>query len=326
MQARKLELVHFQLTRLCNLHCWFCGQWGEHGAFRESRGQAMTTDDWLAVIDSLAQGAQRDGAWPSVILWGGEPLLSESFEPVVKRLHALGAPLGMVTNGTLIDRHAALCREAFQQIYISVDGVPAVHDAIRGQGMFARVRDNLRLLRGGRAKITLMSVTTPELDRALPETLAAFEALQPDKVLLQARIGLQAGEVSAYQSWMRACFGQEAAGIAAWTVEEPLQPHPKAWYEAQLTQQPFPVQYLPHGREAARPFCLSPYRHAHVGWDGRVGFCTDFVDFSLGNVHETPLPELFASDLADRFAREVEAGHCATCAHCSWLNSETFGL
>ncbi len=304
MQARKLELVHFQLTRLCNLHCWFCGQWGEHGAFRENHGSAMTTDDWMGVIDSLAPGAQRDGQWPSIILWGGEPLLSESFAPVVRRLHALGVPLGMVTNGTLIDRHVALCREAFQQIYISIDGVPEVHDAIRGQGMFARVRDNLQLLRGGRAKITLMSVATPELNRTLPETLAAFAPLQPDRVLLQARIGLQAGEVHAYKNWMRTCFGQEA----------------------RLTAQPFPVEYLPHGRETARPFCLSPCRHAHVGWDGRVGFCTDFVDFSLGNVRETPLPELFASELADRFAREVEAGHCVTCEHCSWRNTETFAL
>lgn len=326
MQERKLELVHFQLTRRCNLHCWFCGQWGEHGAFRENCGQAMTTDDWMRVIDSLEQVAQRDGNWPSVILWGGEPLLSESFEPVAKRLHALGAPLGMVTNGTLIDHHVALCREAFQQIYVSIDGVPEVHDAIRGQGMFARVSDNLRLLRGGKAKITLMSVTTPELLQTLPETLVTFEQLHPDEVLLQARIGLQADEVSAYQSWMRASFGQEATNIASWTIDEPLHPLPKVWYEERLTAQPFSVKYLPHGSETARPFCLSPYRHAHVGWDGKVGFCTDFIDFSLGNVRETPLPELFESELAKHFASEAEAGHCITCEHCSWRNTETFGL
>ena len=29
---------------------------------------------------------------------------------------------------------------------------------------------------------------------------------------------------------------------------------------------------------------------------------------------------------ASRFADEVRLGHCATCEHCSWRNSETFRL
>lgn len=32
--VRRLELVHFQLTRRCNLHCWFCGQQAETAPLR----------------------------------------------------------------------------------------------------------------------------------------------------------------------------------------------------------------------------------------------------------------------------------------------------
>ena len=326
MPARVLELVHFQLTGRCNLRCWFCGQWGENGAFRAKSGQEMTTADWMRVIDTLEAQSVSGNRFPSVVLWGGEPMLSESFEPVTRRLHALGAPLGMVTNGTLLARHEQLCREAFKQIYVSVDGLPAVHDAIRGQGVFAAVSDNLRRLRGGAAKITLMSVVTPALLATLPETLDAFEALQPDEVLLQARIGLQAEEADAYRAWMRATFRQEARDIAAWEIDKPLEPMPEGWDTTLLPKHSFTVRYLPHGDAAAQPYCLSPYRHAHIAWNGAVGFCTDFSDFTLGDVRVTPLHELFGSALASRFADEVRLGHCATCEHCSWRNSETFRL
>ena len=327
MPARTLEMVHLQLTKRCNLHCWFCGQWGEHGAFQGKAGNAMTTEDWLRVVESLRE-AEHGGAFPSVTLWGGEPLLSESFEPVARRLWELGAPMGLVTNGTLLDRHLPLCREAFRQIYISLDGLPAVHDAIRGPGVYAKVSENLKQLRGGAAKITLMSVLTPELARTLPETLAAFETLQPDEVLLQTRIGLQPAEISNYRHWLQTTFGQEAKDIDAWSVDGPMPPLPEAWQDALVSGRhyPFTVRYLPHGGETSRPYCLSPFRHAHISWNGAVGFCTDFSDFTLGDVRKTPLAELFNSELAQRFADEVQNGRCVTCNHCSWRNSETFAL
>ena len=328
MPIRKLEMVHFQLTKRCNLHCWFCGQWGEHGAFQHQQGFAMTTEDWMRVVDSIQTQQERLGEYSSVTLWGGEPLLSESFEPVATRLHAMGVPLGLVTNGTLLHKHMELCRTAFKHIYVSVDGLPSVHDAIRGQGVYAKVSENLQMLSGGKAKLTLMSVLTPELAQMLPETLAAFEALHPDEVLLQSRIGLMANELNAYQQWMREIFGQDAKDIGAWAIDKTMPTLPENWQAGLLSKggYPFTVQYLPHGSAASRPFCLSPYRHAHISWNGSVGFCTDFTDFSLGDVRQSTLTALFESSLAERFADEVRQGHCATCEHCSWRNSDSFCL
>lgn len=327
MPVRKLEMVHFQLTKRCNLHCWFCGQWGEHGAFRGKAGQAMTTEDWLNVVDSLQAEADKGSEMPAVMLWGGEPLLSESFAPVVQRLHAAGAPLGMVTNGTLLDSQLFLCQTAFKRIYVSIDGLPEVHDAIRGQGVYAKVSENLRKLKSsGEVKVTLMSVLTPELAQALPETLKAFEGLQPDEVLLQTRIGLTEQEIQHYRQWMMSAFGQEVADISSWQLDAPLPPLPLSFQPDRLPQCSFPVRVMPHGKDALRAYCLSPLRHAHIAWNGQVGFCTDFTDFTLGDVRETSLPQLFASPLAQRFASEVQAGNCATCEHCSWRNSADFSL
>lgn len=326
--VRRLELVHFQLTRRCNLRCWFCGQQAENSTFSGRTGGELSLEDWLAVIDELEEVRRETGSAPSVILWGGEPLVSPNFEPVAEALARRGFPLGMVTNGTLLDRHLPLCREAFRQIYVSLDGTPAMHNAVRGADVYEKVAENLALLRGGQAKITIMSVMTDEAPLHLEQILDGFARLGPDEVLLQEMIALSPAEAQDYRSWLSGSFDLPAPGIAAWVGGEPARRMPHQWYEDWLARHPypFPVRHLPHGAQSARAFCLSPSRHLHVAWDGEVGFCTDFTDFSLGNVRNTSLRQLFASERAERFAREVRQGKCSACEHCSWKNSETFAL
>lgn len=325
---RILELVHFQITRKCNLHCWFCGQWGEHGAFAGKTGQELSLKEWLAVADELEALGRRTGRYPSIILWGGEPAVSPLFEPLAETLAKRGFPLGLVTNGTLLGRHVSLCREAFRQIYVSLDGTPRLHNAVRGPGVYERVADNLALLRGGRAKITLMTVMTAEARGCLKEILDGFKLLEPDEVLLQERISLSPEEAKAYGFWLREVFSQPAEDIGSWVSGKEEEPASHRWYEEWLAKNPYPfsVRHLPHGDQAFRSFCLSPWRHLHVSWDGSVGFCTDFTDFRLGSVRSASLTELFSSDRAQAFRGSVREGRCAACQHCSWKNSETFGL
>ena len=326
--VRRLELVHFQLTRRCNLHCWFCGQQAENSTFAGRTGGELSLEEWQGVIEDLEEVRQKTGASPSVILWGGEPLVSPHFAPVAEELARRGFPLGMVTNGTLLDRYSSLCREVFRQIYVSLDGTPAVHDAVRGAGVYEKVAENLALVRGGKARITIMSVMTDEAPAQLERMLDGFALLEPDEVLLQEMIALSPGEAQAYRSWLLDSFDLPAPGIAAWVGGEPARRMPHQWYEEWIARHPypFPVRHLPHGAQALRPFCLSPCRHLHVAWDGEVGFCTDFTDFTLGNERDASLQQLFTSERAERFARQVRQGQCAACEHCSWKNSETFGL
>ena len=87
----------------------------------------------------------------------------------------------------------------------------------------------------------------------------------------------------------------------------------------------FKVRYLPHVRsgEIVRP-CLSPWRHLHIMWNGETSFCTDFTDFSMGNVREQPLEALFRGEQAEKFRKLVENGRNPSCRHCSWGDKEDF--
>ena len=50
---KRIEKVHFQITKQCNLRCPFCGQWGERGFFAKANGASLSIEDWLAVAKEL---------------------------------------------------------------------------------------------------------------------------------------------------------------------------------------------------------------------------------------------------------------------------------
>ena len=328
MPSLRLEMVHLQLTRRCNLNCWFCGQrktsWDSAKACKE-----LTVDEWLGVIDQLDEYARESGCRPSVMIWGGEAALSPAFVPVVRRLAASGYRLGMVTNGTLLERDAELIRSSFEKLYLSIDGDEELHDEIRGRGVYRKAAENLRLLKENGPKRVIMTVLTPAVAERLPEILEAFSALEPDEVILQERIFLEPGEVRQYREWMKSSFQAEAANIGAWLgTEEDTRERSRLRESCQAKLHglslPYTLTYLPHLPARAQPFCRSPFRHLHITWNGQTSFCTDFTDFSCGSVRETPVARLFTNARADAFRREVLKGRCVTCGHCSWRYKESF--
>ncbi|MDR0406181.1 MAG: radical SAM protein [Clostridiales bacterium] len=276
------ELVHFQITRGCNLRCWFCGQWGREGFFSDAKGAEMTLEEWKRVAAPL------NPACTGVILWGGEPLTSPFFAELAEHLSTRGFPLGLVTNGTLIHRHADLIREKFKTVYVSLDGTREIHDAIRGDGVFDAVCGNLR----GLNNVVINTVVSTELVPVIADFMKLLEQFKPREVLLQQMIP--------YTS------DGGAPDLR----------------RLQLPATPFPARVIPHG-DAGTP-CRSPFRHAHVTWNGEVMFCTDFYDFSAGNARNGGILEIWQNEEAERFRRRVISGENPNCAHCSWRSCETF--
>lgn len=324
----RLDLVHMQLTRKCNLNCWFCGQKNFKLYKADETDAYMNLNDWKRVINSLADYRDKTGIRPSIMLWGGEPLLYKDFEEIVLYIHKLKFPLGMVTNGTLLDKYRDLCKLAFDRIYISVDGPAEIHDAIRGQGVYEKVKENMLCLKGGPVLVN-MAVLTSKVRKCIKWLLDSFTLLQPDEVILQEMIGLNKEEITNYKSWLFDAFGLKAVEIDAWESDiyyDPVRQKNECLSQIENLSYPFKIIYLPHGTEARNKFCLSPFRHVSIQWNGEVSFCTDFTDFSAGNVKKADIQVIFKSKMADKFRREVEQGKCITCNHCSWKNNTEFNL
>lgn len=115
-----LRLLVLSVSGRCDQRCLHCAIW--QGA--DERG--LTLPERLRVADeALAAGARE------ALLTGGEPLLSADLWPVADRLRAGGARLMLATNGMLLDRYAGRVAALFDEVYLSLDGVRATHDAAR---------------------------------------------------------------------------------------------------------------------------------------------------------------------------------------------------
>lgn len=320
----RLEQVHLQITRNCNLRCWFCGQWGRHGFFSDASGREMQLENWMKVIDELVEYRAQSGISPFVMVWGGEPLVSPYFDTIVETLHEKEFRVGMVTNGVLIDRHAEVIDRAVDLVFLSLDGPRQIHDAIRGQGVFEAVLSNIALLK--KSRITVMSVVTPALLPVLPEFLEILNGTNIHELLLQDMIGLTSDEVRAYKEMMMTQFGQDARNIESWENNGQLHFHEEVdaiLAKTDLNALHYRLETRRHNLPG-NPHCLSPFRHAHVTWNGDVTYCTDFYDFQAGNVKDEPLLSIFGNERSDAWRRLIAQGKCPTCAHCSWKNNTDY--
>ncbi len=321
----KIELIHFQITKNCNLRCWFCGQWGRKGFFADADRPPLDFKDWSGIVEQLADYRVKTGISPDIMLWGGEPLLCPFFEKLVHLLRRNHFELGIVTNGTMIDKYAQLLKKEFRHIYVSIDGDRETHDKIRGRGVFDKVSENLKLLYGGNAVISIMTVISQDNLDILSTLPNVFDGLTCDEIILQDMIALTHKEAEEYKRWMKECFGINATEIDSWVNENADETRKRKVLDRTLAKEcSKKLIYLPHGK--APSHCKSPFSHIHIAWNGNVMYCTDFYDFSAGNVKKERLMEIFENQLSEKFREEIKKEHCVTCRHCSWKNNENFKI
>jgi AdoMet-dependent heme synthase len=130
--------LQWHLTALCTNRCAHC--------YHEDYGTGGLAEDQLfAIADHFDEALDAWGRTGKVALTGGEPLIiKETTLAVSERLLAGHTDrIDILTNGTLVthevlDQLGALGPGA-RHIQLSIDGTQQTHDAIRGEGDFARV-------------------------------------------------------------------------------------------------------------------------------------------------------------------------------------------
>ncbi|MBK7758791.1 MAG: radical SAM protein, partial [Deltaproteobacteria bacterium] len=121
------------INRGCNLRCAFCDLW--------DRGQNMPLPQVLSLLDEAVAIGTR-----TLVITGGEPFLHPQLFDVVRAAKARGLSVNITTNGTLIDRRwAELSQSRPDSLSMSLDGLEATHDHLRGKlGAFKLTVNALR--------------------------------------------------------------------------------------------------------------------------------------------------------------------------------------
>ena len=139
-------------TSACNLHCTGC--------WAAEYGPRMRLD--LGTMDSIIRQGKALGTH-MYIYTGGEPLMRKADLMTLCRRHPDCEFLAF-TNGTLIDE--AFCQEMLQVKNfvpaISLEGFSAANDSRRGQGVFDRVQQAMKLLRSHRLPFGISTCYTSQ--------------------------------------------------------------------------------------------------------------------------------------------------------------------
>lgn len=116
----ELPILLLNLHTLCNCRCVMCDIW------RRETGLALS----VAELERH-RGSMRVLGVRQVVLTGGEPLLNRELEAICGLLHDLDIHVTLLTTGMLLSAKASLVANSVDDIIVSLDGPPQVHNAIR---------------------------------------------------------------------------------------------------------------------------------------------------------------------------------------------------
>ena len=174
-KSSQVKALCLHISHDCNLRCKYC--FADEGAYHAVR-EVMSFETAKAAVDFLI----RESGNRQILemdFFGGEPLMNFSvLKDTVAYAKAEGEKHGKkflfttTTNGLLLDdEKIAYLNEEMENVVLSLDGRPEVHDAVRktvnGKGSYAAVIENVKKfvrLRGDKHYYVRGTFTAKNLD------------------------------------------------------------------------------------------------------------------------------------------------------------------
>ena len=301
----------------CNCRCVMCDIW----RIREVR--EITQRDLEPHLASLSALKVK---W--IVFSGGEPLMHSDLPSLCRFCRQQGIRLTLLTAGLLLDRHAESVAEWMDDVIVSIDGPPEVHDRIRAvPGAYRKLQQGVDTLRRLRADMPVHGRCTVQKENycdlrntvqiahelnlnslsflAADVTSTAFNRTERWPVGRQDGIALGVSEVDALELEVEALIdGYQADIESGFVVERPdklrrLVLH----FRAHLGQ-----------TEAVAPRCNAPWVSSVIGADGTVRPC--FFHDPIGNIHDRSLADVLNSDEAIKFRQNLNVSSNPICRSC----------
>ncbi len=154
--------LQWHLTSACGQRCAHC--------YDDDPRKALGLAAAERILDDLTVFCERRDIAGQVTFTGGDPLLHPEFMAIWRAAAARGLSLGILGNPAPREQVEALIEVRRPRVWqVSLEGLEATHDAVRGAGSFARTVAFLDLLQalGVRAH-AMLTLTAANVDEALP--------------------------------------------------------------------------------------------------------------------------------------------------------------
>ncbi|TAM84414.1 MAG: radical SAM protein [Acidobacteria bacterium] len=309
-------LVLFPHNR-CNCRCLMCDIW----KIRQAR--EITAEDLRPHLESLRELRVR---W--IVFSGGEPLMHSDLESLVQLCRDEGIRMTLLTAGLLLKRQAGNVTRWMDDVIISIDGPPGVHDAIRSvPGAFTRLSAGIREVRRLSPQMPVHGRCTVQKRnfRHLRDTVRTAHALGLNSISFlaadttseafnrplgwpsarQESIALDATEVGGLDVEINALIRECQREIESGFISENPDKLRRIvlHYRASLGQ-----------TQNVSPRCNAPWVSAVVEADGTVRPC--FFHRAIGNIREASLRDVLNGEQALRFRRELDVARDPVCQKC----------
>ena len=301
----------------CNCRCVMCDIW----RIREAR--TITPADLEQQLTSIRKLGVR---W--VVFSGGEPQLNEKWSTLAQMLRSAGSRVTLLTAGLLLKPQAQMIAESIDDVIVSLDGPPAVHNSIRRiPTAFEQMAEGIKAIHelrpemSVRARCTVQKANHHSLRAvvayarqiglasvsflAADLTSAAFN--RPDGWLPERRdrVAMTSDEIDALEVEIERLVHEERGSPdSRFVVESPI--------KLRRIVQHFRA-HVGQGTHVA-PRCNAPWVSAVVEASGDVRPC--FFHPAVGNIHRQALPDIINGPEALHFRSTLDIASNPICRRC----------
>lgn len=165
----------WHITDRCNLNCRHC--------YRENLKEELEYEELIKILDKYQELADYKKKGGRIQFTGGEPLLRDDLEDLVRESVKRKFPARILTSGVSLDskRAFSLKKAGLKIVQISIEGNQEIHDYIRGKGNYDRALRGAVAAREAGLEVTF-SMTLSKLNLSMIDDVFHIAEKYADRV------------------------------------------------------------------------------------------------------------------------------------------------
>ncbi len=342
--------IGLKLTNRCDLRCTHCFQWNDSGYhYHMDKSENTKSGDLdIAIVRDAFEFTKSTNAM--VYLWGGEPMIYEHWPELIKLLQEDPRETVICTNGLSISKHIDdLCSiSEHLTVLVSIEGTEELHNGLRGKNSFKRTMGGLNLLLEKRLTgeykgfVSVAAVLSDDLIDSMHEFCSFFEEKGIDTLyinfpwyipedvsfemdaLFKEKFSWMGTDRSFRNSWHSFDFHVNPEKFEQ-LLEQIKKLNEKQWnlrirFQPDLDEAEM-LDFIKGGTKPAqkKTRCLGISNRLDILPNGTVTPCKKFIEFSVGNLHNESLQDLWQGIPFSKFRELHNNTLMPICSKCEIL-------